>query len=120
MIFGGRVLGLLRSQFLYGSKILKPLKGTLPCMLQRYQGHILPATLLPPVEAKPHPKIFTPLLGVVPALIATFAEESDSESDENGENTNAVVAPRGKHLWCQDNSYGYTKGTSSYFFDVFI
>ena len=45
------------------------------------------------------------------AVVATSVGNSDSESDDDSEEGGReVTAPKGKHLWCLEDSYGYTKG----------
>jgi hypothetical protein len=49
------------------------------------------------------------------AVVATSSSESDDEDKE--EDPREVVIPKGKFLWCQDDSYGYTRGTGLCFRD---
>ena len=49
------------------------------------------------------------------AVVATSS--SESEDDDEDEDTREVVIPKGKFLWCQDDSYGYTRGTGLCFRD---
>ena len=44
-----------------------------------------------------------------PAIVLASNSDEDTSSDDNEEQA-PIVPPKGKHLWCQDDSYGYTKG----------
>ena len=54
---------------------------------------------------------FVPGLAMAPLLDLSAQDNDDSSGPEEPEPT--VQAPRGKHLWCQEDSYGYTKGTDN-------
>ena len=38
-------------------------------------------------------------------IASVYSSDDDSEREEF-----PVITPKGKHLWCQVDSYGYTKG----------
>ena len=44
-----------------------------------------------------------------PAIALASHSDEDTSSDDNEEQA-PIVTPKGKHLWCQEDSYGYTKG----------
>ena len=52
---------------------------------------------------------FMPGLAMAPILHVEDEDDDSSETDDP-DNLANVEAPRGKHLWCQEDSYGYTKG----------
>ena len=47
-------------------------------------------------------------LAMAPAL--TIAVDEESSGTEDMDDATPIVAPKGKHLWCLKDSYGYTKG----------
>ena len=49
------------------------------------------------------------LAAMSPAIVLASNSDEDPSSDDNEEQA-PIVTPKGKHLWCQEDSYGYTKG----------
>ena len=49
------------------------------------------------------------LTAMSPAILLASNSGEDTSSDDDEEQA-PIVPPKGKHLWCQEDSYGYTKG----------
>ena len=45
-----------------------------------------------------------------PAIVLASNSGEDTSGDDDEEEQAPIVTPKGKHLWCQEDSYGYTKG----------
>ena len=104
MILTKIISGLARSQFFPGS--IQPRLVKLVQIVDSYRNF----------ENVPvfNPALRRPLVGLIlamaPAVLAASGDEQDEESTDD-EDRLPIVAPKGKYLWCQDDSYGYTKGT---------
>ena len=63
---------------------------------------------------------FMPGLAMAPILRVEDDDDEESSETDDPDNLANVEAPRGKHLWCQEDSYGYTKGEGYFFLQYSI